>query len=157
MPEYGYEDLIEYVMRLSRLSRRNPNDSSFVKQEFSRQKVLHTIYENPGISAGDLARKLDIRPASLTTLLSAMEKQHLLERRKDESDCRCIHVYILEEGKKGVEMRPHNCMDRYAFLKDRFSPEEIDMFCSLSQKLLDTFDSAHKDGCEKKKKEDGAA
>ena len=139
MSQYTYEDLVEYVMRLSRLTRRNANDSSFVKQEFSRQKVLQTIYDNPGISAGDLARELDIRPASLTALLNVMEKEHLLERRKDTTDSRSVNIYILEEGKRGVETKLHNCMDRYSFLRERFSQEEIDQFCSVSQKLLDTF------------------
>jgi DNA-binding MarR family transcriptional regulator len=50
--------------------------------------VVRLVGRYPGISAGDLARVLQVHPSTLTGLLRRLEARRILTRRADERDAR---------------------------------------------------------------------
>ncbi len=62
--------------------------------------MLFTLYKQDGQSQKELAGKLSIKPATITVMLTRMEKAGIVERRQDREDQRVSRVYITEEGKK---------------------------------------------------------
>ena len=53
--------------------------------------MLFALYKKDGQSQKDLAKQLNINPATITVMLTRMEKAGLLERRKDPDDQRVVN------------------------------------------------------------------
>ena len=62
--------------------------------------MLFILNEEGGQSQKELAAKLQIKPSTITVMLKRMEKEDIVERKKDELDQRITRVYITEKGKK---------------------------------------------------------
>ncbi|MBU3228294.1 MarR family winged helix-turn-helix transcriptional regulator [Clostridium algidicarnis] len=61
--------------------------------------MLLALSKENGQSQKELAKKLNIKPATITVMLKRMEKAKLVERRQDSLDQRISRVYITEQGK----------------------------------------------------------
>ncbi|MBW4829294.1 MAG: MarR family transcriptional regulator [Clostridiaceae bacterium] len=62
--------------------------------------MLFILNKEGGKSQSELAEKLQVKPSTITVMLKRMEKEGIVERRKDELDQRIIRVYITEKGRK---------------------------------------------------------
>src|SRR5699024_6267897 len=58
--------------------------------------MLFILNKEGGQSQSELAEKLQVKPSTITVMLKRMEKEGIVERRKDELDQRIIRVYITE-------------------------------------------------------------
>jgi DNA-binding MarR family transcriptional regulator len=63
-----------------------------------QHKLLFFLKENDGLSQKDLSKKLNITPATVNVMVRRMEKQNILERRKDQNDQRIIRVFLTKKG-----------------------------------------------------------
>lgn len=71
-----------------------------------QQFVLGALWAGEGVTHSELARKLHIRPATMTNALKRMERAGLVERRPDQEDQRVSRVYLTDAGRSirdGVE------------------------------------------------------
>jgi len=71
-----------------------------------QQFVLGVLWRNEGLTQSELARRLHIRPATLTRTLTRMGRAGLVERRPDEEDQRVSRVYLTDAARdvrEGVE------------------------------------------------------
>ncbi|MCL6537534.1 MAG: MarR family transcriptional regulator [Acidothermus sp.] len=55
--------------------------------------LLRLLVENPGLSVGEAAEKLAIAPNSVSTMVRAMVRAQLLERRPDPKDGRAVRLF----------------------------------------------------------------
>lgn len=62
--------------------------------------MLFILNKKEGQSQSELAEKLQIKPSTITVMLKRMEKEGIVERKKDELDQRIIRVYITEKGRR---------------------------------------------------------
>ncbi len=129
-------EVILSVLRLSRALRRCPPDSP----EEDRLppavgRLLSCVRCNGGVSSRDLCEMLDLRPSSLSEMLSRGEEAGLLIRRPDEDDRRVQHIFLTEEGqalaKRREEIRRADDEEKTAC----FTEEEALQFCELSRRL----------------------
>lgn len=98
-------ELYDALQKLNRYIHRTKHREVNLKDGIHRgqRKLLLLISENDGIIQRDLAEMLDMRPSSLTEVLSNLEKNSLIRREQDEKDRRVMHVYLSEEGKELLE------------------------------------------------------
>lgn len=98
-------ELYDALQKLNRYIHRSKHREMNIKDGIHRgqRKLLLLISENDGIIQRDLAEMLDMRPSSLTEVLSNLEKNSLIKREQDEKDRRVMHVYLSEEGKGLLE------------------------------------------------------
>jgi DNA-binding MarR family transcriptional regulator len=61
--------------------------------------VLHALWDQEGLTHGDLAARLHVSPATMTKMLRRMEKAGFIERRADPDDERVSRVYLTEGGR----------------------------------------------------------
>ncbi|HIP87197.1 MAG TPA: MarR family transcriptional regulator [Anaerolineales bacterium] len=61
--------------------------------------LLRALWEQEGLTHTDLARRLCVQPATITKMVSRMEKAGFLERRPDPSDQRISRVYLTPSGR----------------------------------------------------------
>lgn len=62
--------------------------------------LLFSLYFKDGQSQKELADKIKVKPATLTVMLSRMEKTDLVLRRPDKDDQRVSRVFITDKGKE---------------------------------------------------------
>lgn len=90
--------------------------------------MLSTLSEEDGQSQTDIARNLNIKPATVTVMLNRMEKSGLLERRQDLNDQRVSRVYLTEAGR--------NMYTRVRAIRHRIDSECFANLTETEQDLL---------------------
>jgi len=61
--------------------------------------MLHALWEQEGLTHGELAERLHVQPATVTKMIQRMEKAGFLERRSDLEDQRVSRVYLTDAGR----------------------------------------------------------
>jgi DNA-binding MarR family transcriptional regulator len=61
--------------------------------------VLQALWEQEGLMHTELARRVQVQPATITKMLQRMEKTGFVERRPDPDDHRVSRVYLTEAGR----------------------------------------------------------
>jgi MarR family transcriptional regulator, organic hydroperoxide resistance regulator len=60
--------------------------------------LLHIVAHEDGLSHSDIAARLHVTPATVSKMVSRMEKTGVLTTRSDPADQRVSRVYLTEEG-----------------------------------------------------------
>lgn len=63
-----------------------------------RERLLIIVKNNPGISQGDLAEIVDIRPQSLSEIVSKLVADGYVKKINNEKDKRVIELFLTSEG-----------------------------------------------------------
>ncbi len=61
--------------------------------------VLQALWEKEGLMHTELARRLQVQPATITKMLKRMERAGFVERRPDLEDQRVSRVYLTDAGR----------------------------------------------------------
>ena len=104
----------------------------FGRRKKRREQLLHLVAENPGITQKELAEHLHIQPASLSELITKLERKGLVTREKNENDRRSICVQLTETGFQRLQEPESRDLDPFAAL----SPGEQEQLGELLQKLV---------------------
>ncbi len=65
--------------------------------------ILTTLYRKKVLSSGNLAKSLDVRNSTITSLVDRLVKLSLVKRRRCERDRRVVLVELTDKGKKLTE------------------------------------------------------
>ena len=66
-------------------------------------RLVHLLFREGGISAGQIAERLGIKPASVTGLTDRLVCRGLIERTHDRDDHRIVHLDLTAAGRQLVE------------------------------------------------------
>ena len=66
-------------------------------------RLLACVAENPGVSSRDLCEFLDVRPSSLSEILTRAESEGWITRTVSEEDRRMQHVNLSEKGRNLID------------------------------------------------------
>lgn len=140
------EKLYTALHRLGRQLHRSSHHLGHRAGYYREQsRLLLLIAENDGIIQRDLAEKMDVRPSSMTEMLSKMEHLGLVHRKQDEKDQRVMHIFLTEQGRAIAEESKKANAKLTDTLFQALTEEEIDGMLRLTEKLtahLDTLDPA---------------
>jgi DNA-binding MarR family transcriptional regulator len=92
-----------------------------------QQLVLGALWQDEGISAGDLGKKLILDPATLSGILDRMAERGWLVKRTDPEDKRVTRIYLTNEARY---LEPNLTAERDS------ANEEILRNLSLEEKVL---------------------
>ena len=122
--------LTENVIKRSRGKRKNGH---------GKGRIIHAVIESGGITQSRLADMLEIRPQSLTRVLSELEEDGAITRERDAKDRRAVLVRITEKGLSQhlgfVEMR----RKRAASLFECLTEQEKEELHRLLTKVSDSY------------------
>lgn len=94
----------ELNFRVIRLSHIIDNRfRSFLSNEglfIGQHRMLICLIDNDGATAGFLAKKLNISPATASVSVKKMEKAGFIQKKPDENDSRIIRLYATEKAKE---------------------------------------------------------
>lgn len=102
--------------------------------------LLFTLYKSDGLSQREIANKLHIKPATITVMLTRMEKAGLITRKQDEADQRILRVYLTEKGKEICEelKKIMPVLNEQCF--GNFTEEEKETFKYLLEKMAENIE-----------------
>src|SRR6185437_15755729 len=97
------EGLAEGIARLRRALRRgarvaDPGNTLAVAQ----LELLTALAEQPGARPGQLARRLNMRANTVTTIVNALSARGMLERVAADDDRRAVELTVTEAGRQAV-------------------------------------------------------
>lgn len=93
-----------------------------------QQQVINILGSEDGMTQGNLAELLDIRPSSLAELLKKLEKSGAVERIEDENDKRIKRVFLTEKGRERIVTNANIREDLSAqFFAGLTSEEQIEL------------------------------
>jgi DNA-binding MarR family transcriptional regulator len=95
--------LAEGIARLRRALRRgaraaDPGNTLAVAQ----LELLAAVAEQPGVRPGQLARRLHMRPNTVTTIVNALSAAGMLRRVTAEDDRRAVELTVTETGRQAM-------------------------------------------------------
>lgn len=98
---------VKFEMRFGRLIRmyysRIQSQLAEVSLYRGQPPILMLLYKNDGMSQKEMARALNLSPATMTVTLKRMEKAGLVLREMDEHDQRILRVHLSEKGREMCE------------------------------------------------------
>jgi DNA-binding MarR family transcriptional regulator len=82
-------------------SMKRALDAKLVKHNLTATQyiVLARLWEEDGNSLTDLGERLYLDNPTLTGIVDRMERNELLQRRRDGDDRRVVNVYLTDKGK----------------------------------------------------------
>ncbi|MEK0313536.1 MarR family winged helix-turn-helix transcriptional regulator [Cohnella sp. 56] len=100
---HHHRELSQIMSRVVKLHRRETDKLIQPAGVYPGQPpVLFRLADEDGLRQRDLAERVGLAPATLTVMLSRMEKSGLVERRPDERDQRVSRVYLTGKGREAL-------------------------------------------------------
>ena len=128
-------DVVLAFLKLSRAMRRCPPEMKNPPFPPAVGRMLDCAARNPRVSSRELCEILDLRPSSLSEMLSRAEADGLITRAADEADRRVQRIDLSPKGRQAVEemeeARERDARKKTACLNE----EEKALFCELCSRL----------------------
>ena len=134
-------DVILSVLKLSRAMRRCPPDPGAFPFPPAAGRLLECVAENSNVSPRELCELMDVRPSSLSEMLSRAESEGWIIRATDEEDRRIQRISLSPEGQQAVDRMREARKADYEKKTGCFTEEEKAQFCRLANRLSDHMES----------------
>ncbi|HEY7488505.1 MAG TPA: MarR family transcriptional regulator [Streptosporangiaceae bacterium] len=102
--------------------------------------VLRCLVSEDGLRPGELAKRLLISPATVTSVVDTLERNGHVERRRDERDRRSLRVHIRESGLAVVKITGESMKDDIWHLYDVVDEEDEPAVRRFLIRLIERFD-----------------
>ena len=99
-------------------------------------RVLRVLGELGTVETGRVAREAFILGPSLTGVLARMERDGLIQRRRDTGDQRRSVVEATDKGKRLVQALSAEILTHYAWLQERLGKTKLDEMYALLDALI---------------------
>lgn len=86
--------------RASKLMR-GAADAAFSRHgvRVGQNLVLEQLWQNDGLTPGEIAQRLGVSTPTVVKMASRMEIAGLLQRRRDDRDARLVRLYLTDRGR----------------------------------------------------------
>jgi len=119
--ELSIADLTSVLEDFTRMSIRLPSER---RLSFTTLSVLHTLAGSGPMRLTALTASEQVTQSAITQIVIKLERDGLVERRRDPSDGRAVLVHITTRGAAIVDGRRAERMARLAELGSRLTPAE---------------------------------
>ena len=107
-------------------------------------RLLHVLWDREGCTHSELAQQINVRPATITKMLSRMQEAGFVERRKDPDDHRVSRVYLTAAG-RGIQEQVHQVWRQLeSEAVAGFSADERALLHGLLTRIRDNLDRTEK-------------
>jgi DNA-binding MarR family transcriptional regulator len=127
-----YTELHRLGRQLYRVSHREWHEHGHYRGQY---RLLRLIVENDGVIQRDLAEMMDMRPSSMTEILSRLEGMGLIRREPDEKDQRAVRVCLTDEGRAMAEEAAGATEGLVGEMLQGMTEEEVASMLALTRKL----------------------
>ena len=128
-------DVILACLKLARAMRRIPPERREYPFPPAVGRLLDCAAKNPGVSSRELCEFLDVRPSSLSEMLSRAEAEGFITRTVDEADRRIQRIALSDKRQKAVNDMEAARNAEAQKMTSALTEEEKEQFCTLCDKL----------------------
>src|SRR5437868_3803739 len=102
----------------------------------SQYTILSIVFNRPGISSADLARRVAVTPQSINEVISSLERLRLVVRQEAPDNRRILQINITPAGKRLLASCDKVVDDIEASLFSTLNRRELNTLVDLLQKVL---------------------
>ena len=114
--------------------------SKYLQKHFditsSQLLFLRALDKEDGLSAGEIGRRIFIKPGTITGIVDRLEKKELVVRNRQTKDRRVINVHITENGRRLVRIAPAPIQSRLAINLRNLPTEDLTMLTDNLDRLI---------------------
>lgn len=107
--------------------------------------LLQTIRDKGEVTIGELANKMSLSQATVTTILDRLEKRSLVFRERSTQDKRKVHAHLTDEGVEMLKGAPMPLQEQFARQFSDLHEWEQTMIISSLQRVAQMMDAQHID------------
>ncbi|MDY7076466.1 MAG: MarR family transcriptional regulator [Chloroflexota bacterium] len=100
-------------------------------------RIMFVLWQEDGISIGELAKKTSLGKSTLTSMLDRLEGMGYVTRVRSEDDRRSVLIRLTEKDESWQEVYAQVSQDMGRLYYDGFSEGEIDEFEQYLRRILD--------------------
>lgn len=102
---------------------------------FGQSRILLALMRHGSLNQSAIGSGLDIKPATVTTMIKKMEAAQLIERHRDANDDRVINVTLTAKGHEAAEFTTVVIDKIEDEIREGLSPNEIEILVSPLEKV----------------------
>ena len=125
-----------------RLRGRDPNRPGELSA--TQVRALFQLDRGEACTAGELAKRADLSPASMTAMLDQLEQSGIVERRRSEKDRRQVIVSLTDAGHETLAARRTHIEARTQAVLGGYSDGELEAASRVMRSLAELLDSLGK-------------
>ncbi len=107
--------------------------------------LLQTVRNEGAVTIGELATRMNLSQATVTTILDRLEKRGLVLRERSDEDKRKVHAYLTEEGITSLRNAPTPLQDQFSRQFNDLKEWEQTMIIASLQRVAEMMDAQHID------------
>lgn len=109
----------------------------FFEDGFQGTCLILKILRNAGqLTAGEIAKKLDVSTARVAAALNSLEKKGCVERLKSATDGRMVVVRLTASGRAALESREEQLLAIIGRILGKLTEEELLSLLHIIEKLV---------------------
>lgn len=128
-PSMSLEKLLHHVFHTIYLRNRNSGQQT-------QGKVLKILYRKGVVSQKEVQEFLDVKPGTISEIITKLEKKGFVTRVQDNTDRRKVLLTLTEKGRMDVEAFSKNYQNNVMSHFDVLTEEERAEFTRILNKLL---------------------
>lgn len=107
--------------------------------------LLQAIRDNGDVTIGEVAKKISLSQATVTTILDRLEKRELVKRVRSTKDKRRVHVYLTDKASEILKDAPVPLQEQFSAQFNDLELWEQTMIISSLQRIAQMMDAEHID------------
>ena len=129
------------VLVLRQISHISSIYSRYLHKHFnvtnSQLLCLRALSKEDGLSAGEIGRRVFIKPGTITGILDRLEAKGLVERTRVNKDRRIVNISITNAGRELVQAAPVPIQSTLAINLKKLPLDEVEAITSTAERLLE--------------------
>jgi len=132
-------DILGFHIRLAHGAVYRHFTETFVELDLTQKQVsaLWAVADQPGIAQVDVGAQLRMDRATTMTIVNRLEERGYLRRERSESDKRKQALFITASGEEALAEAKRCIAEHEAWLKARFTAEEIEKLVEMLARIHD--------------------
>ena len=133
----GIADIVGFHIRLAHVAVYRHFTETFTDLELTQKQVsaLWLVDDYPGISQIEVGRRLRMDRATTMTIVNRLQEREFLRRERSESDGRKQALFLTQKGCAALDRAKSCIAEHEAWLKGRFSPDEVEKLVEMLARI----------------------
>jgi DNA-binding MarR family transcriptional regulator len=132
-------DIVGFHIRLAHGAVYRHFTETFTDLDLTQKQVsvLWLVDDEPGVSQISVGQRLRMDRATTMTIVNRLQDRDFLRRERSETDGRKQALYLTSGGAKALAKAKLAIREHEAWLKSRFTAEEIDKLVEMLARIHD--------------------
>ena len=135
----GLAGIVGFHIRLAHVAVYRHFTETFADLDLTQKQVsvMWLVGDHPGISQIEVGQRLQMDRATTMTIVNRLQEREFLRRERSTSDARKQALFLTEAGGEALATAKGCIAAHEAWLKGRFSPDEVKKLVEMLARIHD--------------------